>query len=91
MKKAQGKNLSNLLKSTAGQQQALTTEDTPNATPASNTQPSRKDKKGIVVYVTKPGYKELANLGVDIDKTLQDMVHEAINDYLTKHHRNPIA
>ena len=50
-----------------------------------------KNARRLVVFVSTAGYKELAMLGIEIDKSFQAMLQEAANDYLEKHRKNPIA
>lgn len=53
--------------------------------------PSRQGKRGIVAYVDPLAIRELKILSADIDRSMQDLFIEAINDLLIKHGKKPIA
>jgi hypothetical protein len=69
---------------TAGEQQAGTTTGRRN-----KTQPD--GRKGILVRARPEAWKALKLVALDQDKTLQDVMIEAINDVLQKHGKPPIA
>jgi hypothetical protein len=64
----------------------VTTAPTPSAAP-----PSRQGKKGIVIYVSKEAAHELKQLSLDMDRPIQDLGVEALNDLLGKYRRKQIA
>ena len=47
--------------------------------------PSRAGKKPVTAYVDKDIHKELRLLGIETEKTTQEMVSEAIFAYLKSH------
>ncbi len=53
--------------------------------------PSRLGKKPVTAYVDKTAHKQLRSLGLDLDKSTQDMIVEAINDYFKRHGLDPLA
>jgi hypothetical protein len=59
------------------------------ATGRRKTQPD--GRKGILVRARPDAWKALKLVALDQDKTLQDVMIEAINDVLQKHGKPPIA
>ena len=53
--------------------------------------PSRVGKKPVTAYVDKAAHKQLRSLGLDLDKSTQDMIVEAINDYFERHGLGRVA
>jgi len=53
--------------------------------------PSRSGKKPVTAYVGKTAHKQLRSLGLDLDKSNQDMIVDALNDYFTRHGLDRIA
>lgn len=49
--------------------------------------PSREGRKAVVVHVDPKGFRELKILALDLDRPLQSMMIEAIDDYLERHDR----
>ena len=47
--------------------------------------PSRAGKKPVTAYVNRDTHKRLRILGIELDKSNQVMVHEALLTYLEKH------
>ncbi len=47
--------------------------------------PSRQGKKPVTAYVDKEIHKQLRVLGLDLEKSNQEMIVEALNDYLERH------
>ena len=52
---------------------------------------SRRGKKAITVYFEPDVIKQLKLVGIEEDKSIQDMVAEALNDYFAKHGKAEIA
>ncbi len=53
--------------------------------------PSRQGKKSVTAYVDRAAHKQLRSLGLDLDKSNQDMLVEAINDYFERHGLDRLA
>lgn len=53
--------------------------------------PSRKGKKAITSYHDPAVSKELKQLALDQNTTVQSLMEEALNDLFSKNGRNPIA
>ena len=53
--------------------------------------PSRRGKKAITVYFEPDVIKQLKLVGIEEDKSMQDMIAEALNDYFAKHGKRAIA
>lgn len=53
--------------------------------------PSRAGKKPVTAYVEKSAHKQLRSLGLDLEKSNQDMIVEALNDYFTRHDLDRLA
>lgn len=55
--------------------------------PASKVKPSRVAKKHLGAYYppNDPTIKAFQKLGIDLDKDQQEMMYEAISDYVAKH------
>ena len=49
--------------------------------------PSRMDKKPVTAYVTKDLHRELRMLGIELEKSSQEMLTEALKAYLKRHKR----
>lgn len=47
--------------------------------------PSREGKKPVTAYVTKEVHKQLRVLGIELEKSNQEMITEALNDYFARH------
>lgn len=60
------------------------------ATPA-NTPPSRQGKKAITGFFDPIVSRQLKQLALDEDKTVQSLLSEALNDLFVKHNHKPIA
>ena len=48
-------------------------------------QASRVGKKTVIFYDEPEAVRELKRLGVDKDRTIQDLMHEAVDDLLVKY------
>jgi hypothetical protein len=48
-------------------------------------------RKGILVRARPEAWKELKRVAIDQERTLQDVMTEAINDVLKKYGKPPIA
>ena len=57
----------------------------------SNTPPSRRGKKAITGFFDPTVSRQLKQLALDKDKTIQSLLSEALNDLFIKHDRTPIA
>ena len=54
--------------------------------PAMTTRPpSRQGKKPVTAYVDKEMHKQLRSLGLDLEKSNQEMILEALKDYFERH------
>ena len=47
--------------------------------------PSRQGKKPVTAYVGRDAHRQLRKLGIDVDKSNQEMIAEALNDYFERH------
>ncbi|NIP14579.1 MAG: hypothetical protein GWM88_07575 [Pseudomonadales bacterium] len=47
--------------------------------------PSRQGKKPVTAYVDKQVHKQLRSLGLELEKSNQEMILEALNDYFARH------
>ena len=47
--------------------------------------PSRVGKKPVTAYVSKDEHKRLRRLGIELDKSTQQMVTEALAEYMKRH------
>ncbi len=47
--------------------------------------PSRVGKKPVTAYLEKTAHKQLRSLGLDLEKSSQDMIVDALNDYFELH------
>lgn len=47
--------------------------------------PSRAGKKPVTAYVDKDVHKALRLLGIETEKSTQEMLSEAVADYLQRH------
>jgi DNA-binding protein YbaB len=66
------------------------------ATKAAERGPERRKsqpdgRKGILVRATPEAWKELKRVAIDEERTLQDVMTEAINDVLKKYGKPPVA
>jgi predicted AlkP superfamily phosphohydrolase/phosphomutase len=57
----------------------------------STTPPSRQGKKAITGFFDPIVSRQLKQLALDEDKTLQSLLSEALNDLFIKHNHKPIA
>lgn len=64
----------------------VTVKDTP-----ANTPPSRQGKKAITGFFDPVVSRQLKQLALDEDKTVQSLLSEALNDLFIKHNHKPIA
>ena len=60
-------------------------------TTARSRPPSREGRKIIAGYFDPAVSKQLHQIALDDDTTLQELLREAINDLFTKRHKAPIA
>jgi hypothetical protein len=64
----------------------------PDADPNQSTKPaSRRDKKGVLIYVSPAVSKQLRGLAIEKDTTVQALGIEAINLLLAHYRLKPIA
>ena len=47
--------------------------------------PSRVGKKPVTAYVSVEEHKRLRRLGIELDKSTQQIISEALEDYLQRH------
>jgi hypothetical protein len=64
----------------------LKDERAPSALP-----PSRVGKKALIGYFDPGVSKQLRQMGLDYDRTVQDLLTEALNDFFQKHKKPTIA
>ena len=65
---------------------SVTIRETP-----TNTPPSRQGKKAITGFFDPIVSRQLKQLALDEDKTVQSLLSEALNDLFVKHNHKPIA
>ncbi|MCZ6618488.1 MAG: hypothetical protein O7E57_10175 [Gammaproteobacteria bacterium] len=53
--------------------------------------PSRVGKKPVTAYLGKTAHRQLRLLGLDLDKSSQGMIIEALNDYFELHGLDRLA
>ena len=53
--------------------------------------PSRKGKRSVAGHFTPEVARQLRVLAAEADRTVQDLLAEALNDLFRKHNRSPIA
>lgn len=53
--------------------------------------PSRQGKKPVTAYVDKEMHRQLRSLGLDLEKSNQEMILEALKDYFERHGVNTTA
>lgn len=58
---------------------------------AAGTSPSRRGKKTVAAHFDPAVSRQLKQLGLEHDRSTQDLLREAINDLFTKHGKAPIA
>ena len=61
------------------------------ARPAGREHRYREGKKGALVYVEPERHREIGNLAVDTDRSVQSLMEEAIDPMLGKHRRGKPA
>ncbi|MEM7067012.1 MAG: ribbon-helix-helix domain-containing protein [Cyanobacteria bacterium P01_B01_bin.77] len=59
-------------------------------TPKSNVQKSRRGKQHFGGYFSKECVNAVKMLGLELDLNIQQMVAQAMNDYLEKHGKPPV-
>lgn len=50
--------------------------------------PSREGKRPVTAYLEKDAHKQLRVLGIHLEKSNQQMIIEALNDYIERHGRD---
>ena len=60
-------------------------------TPARWVAPSRRGKKPITAHFEPAVVRQLKQLGLDQDRSIQNMLGEALNDFFAKHGKPEIA
>ncbi|MFL6417319.1 MAG: ribbon-helix-helix domain-containing protein [Bryobacteraceae bacterium] len=81
--------LGNALQKVATQVPSRTVREQPESLPARP--PSRAGKKAIAGFFDEAASKQLRRLGLDQDKTIQELLGEAINDLFEKYGLSRIA
>lgn len=61
------------------------------ARPVQSVRPSRVGKKPVTGFFDPAVSRQLKQMALDQDTTLQDLLREALNDLFEKHHQKPIA
>ena len=65
-----------------------TSIDHPSITPPRQARPpSRVGKRPVTSYVDKATHKRLRMLAIELEKSNQQILHEALQDYLDKHEK----
>lgn len=59
--------------------------------PAARAKRQPDGRRGILVRARPEAWKALKTIALDGERTLQDVMTEAINDMLAKHHKPPVA
>ena len=59
--------------------------------PSSTVPPSRVGKKPVTAFFDPEVSRQIKKIGLDQDKTMQDLLQEAINDLFRKYDLPPIA
>jgi hypothetical protein len=59
--------------------------------PSSNVPPSRVGKKPVTAFFDPEVSRQIKKIGLDRDKTMQDLLQEALNDLFRKYDLPPIA
>ncbi len=91
MKKANGKEIDNY-DSLHDQKDLITSNSTPEvANPPDIAPPSRRGRKAIMGHFDPAVSRQLKQIGLDNDTTMQDLLSEALNDLFAKHGKPPIA
>jgi hypothetical protein len=57
----------------------------------SSPRPDREGKRGNLVFINEAAEKSFSIMGIELDKTKQALMVEAINDLFVKYGRDPIA
>ena len=63
----------------------------PSSIRESNVAPSRQGKRAVMAHFDPAVIKQLKQIGLDSDKTVQAMITEALNDFFAKNDKPPIA
>ena len=71
--------------------QVLPVIDIPTPSQQGDLPPSRRGKKIIAGYFDPAVTRQLKQLALDNDATLQSLLAEALNDLFTKHGKQPLA
>jgi hypothetical protein len=61
------------------------------AVPVSPQPPSRIGKRAVIVYVDPGASKQLKQMALDGETSVQELVREALNDFFRKHRKPAIA
>jgi hypothetical protein len=59
--------------------------------PKSAPRPDREGKRGNLVWINEAAEKSFSIMAIELDKTKQALMVEAINDLFVKYGRDPIA
>lgn len=86
-------NLSDALHEASGKKPipTLVTNDVPASSHQSELPPSRKGKKIISGYFDPAVARQLKQLALDNDATVQSLLTEALNDLFVKYNKKPLA
>ena len=92
MAAAKKTSLSAALHEASGTRRTIPQEDTTQAeTSSDGRSPARQGKKLVGGHFDPAVSRQLKQLALDNDTTVQELLREALNDLFTKHRRNPIA
>ena len=69
----------------------VTPEPTPVKKVTSTTAPSREGKKAISGFFSPDAAKQIKQIALNEDSTVQALLTEALNDLFIKHNHKPIA
>lgn len=52
---------------------------------------TRQGRRAVTVWISGEAYRQLHLIGLDTDKSVQDMGAEAFNDFFRKHDKSAVA
>lgn len=83
----------NKLKQAMQSMAAGTAQERPQSEPqrANSTQHSRLGKRAVTFYVQDAAQKQLRLLSIEVEKSSQALLEEALNDLFRKHNKSAIA
>lgn len=93
MSRSKKPNLVTALQEASGKAQPPVSQPEPPAEPqeTSYLAPSRRGKKAVTGHFDPAVSRQLKQLALDLDTTVQALLAEALNDLFEKHNSNPLA